>query len=37
MKKSAVVMTVVLIVLLIPSGFINLRRGVHMGDRFYML
>lgn len=36
MKKSAVVMTIVLIVLLIPSGFINLRRGVHMGDRFYM-
>ena len=36
MKKAAVAMIVVLILLLIPSGFINLRRGVHMGDRFYM-
>lgn len=36
MRKSAIVMIAVLILLLIPSGLINLRRGVYMGDRFYM-
>ena len=36
MKKSAAVMLIVLILLLIPSGFINLRRGVYLGDYFYM-
>ena len=36
MKKSAAVMLIVLILLLIPSGFIDLRRGVYMGDYFYM-
>jgi len=34
-KKSAVIMLIVLILLLIPSGFVNLTRGVHMGDYFY--
>ena len=36
MKKSAVVMLIVLVLLLIPSGLINLRRGVYVGERFYI-
>lgn len=35
MRKSAIAMLTVLILLLIPSGLINLRRGVYIGDRFY--
>ena len=36
MKKTAVWLMGLLVLLLIPSGLINLRMGVYMGERFYM-
>lgn len=36
MKKTAVWLMGLLVLLLIPSGLINLRMGVYMGERFYI-